>query len=212
MIPIIFLLFVCRNVLSDVAVKEGNAYVDNLLQSAVKNQELETLQLPDHDIFFFRKLLAADVTTEILLREGQILGVSNISRNVDVQIAEEENSTLIISNINLNNIEVRYQVNFTFFNIKQKPINITSFMDNKKVILKLRINKKTRELSVDNLLVSKLTGFRVNFKESGNVFRWVANAMKSRAVNVLKNDITSLVQRKLREVFEKEAERKHDIF
>ncbi|XP_023237503.1 uncharacterized protein LOC111636477 [Centruroides sculpturatus] len=209
MIPIIFLLFVCRNVLSDIIVEEGNAYVDNLLQSALKNQELVTLQLPDHDISIARKFLHV---AEILLREGKIFGLPNISRNDDVQIAEEENSTLIISNLNLNDIELRYQVNFTFFRFKLKPINITGFMDNKKVILKLRINKETRELSVVNLLVSKLSGFRINFKIFGNAFRWLSNAFRSMVINILKNDITSLVQRKLREVFEKEAERKHDIF
>ncbi|XP_023237505.1 uncharacterized protein LOC111636479 [Centruroides sculpturatus] len=209
MIEIIFLLFVCQNVLADITVEEGNAYVDSFIKSAVENEELEMLVLPDHDIPIVRKVLF--IRTEILLREGQIYGLSHISRYDDVQI-DEGNRTLITCNLDLKDLEVRYKVRFIFLNSEQKPINITGLMNNNKVILKLLVNKENREVSVDSLYMSKLSGFRVILKDIGSIFKWLANAFNSVVINILKKDITSLVQDHLREAFEKEAERRNDMF
>ncbi|XP_067129367.1 uncharacterized protein [Centruroides vittatus] len=210
MIEIIFLLFVCRNVLADITVEEGNAYVDSFIQSALENAELEVLALPDHDIPIVRKLMF--MKTEILLREGQIYGLSHISRYDDVQIEEEGNSTLIISNLDLKDIEVRYKVKFIFLNSEQKPINVTGLMNNNKVILKLRVIKESREVYVDDLFMTKLSGFRVILKDIGSIFKWLANAFNSLVINILKKDITSMVQHNLREAFENEAGRRNDMF
>lgn len=203
---VVLLLFISQNVLAELTEEEGNSYVDTLLQKLKNYPELEPMDLPNHTIPILSKL--PFIRSEISLTEGEIFGLSDITRDIDVSLKDDDDDdefTIVTSNLELSNLNIRYLIRVIFFSKEQKPFNISGYMNNNKVVLKLRVNKNDRSVTVDDFQINKLSGFLVDLKMFGNIFKWIENVFKTIVVNILKKDITSIVEERIRDILEREA-------
>lgn len=208
----ILLLFICQNVIAehDITVEEGNALVNEFVEALQNHPELEPMQLPNHTVTILNRILFIRTEFKIVMTEGEVFGLSKITREKDVILEHDNNSSLIISHLNFPHINVKYLIRVILFSRGRKPFYVDSYMSNNKIVLKLQVNKSDNTISVVDLKVDRLSGFRVHIEKFGNLFKWLENAYKTIIVNLLKQDITVLVQEKLRKVFEEEAAKRNE--